>query len=46
MDCCETHSCGTVCEELLTVVAEVQSLLRVALGLKTRASLASLGLLK
>ena len=31
---------------LLTLVAEVESLLRAALGPKTRASLASLGLLQ
>ena len=46
MDCYETHSCGTAYEGLLTLVGEVGSLLRAALGLKTRASLVSLGLLK
>ena len=46
MDCCETHSCGTVWEDFLTLVVEVGSLLRAALGPKTRASLASLGLLQ
>ena len=43
-DCCGTHTCGTVLEELLTLEVEEGSLLRAALGPKTRASLASLGL--
>ena len=46
VDYCETHSCGTVWEEFLTLAVEVGSLLRAALGPKTRASLASLGLLE
>ena len=45
MACCEAHNCGTVLEELLTLEAEVGSLFRAALGPKTRAPLASLGLL-
>ena len=46
MDCCETLGCGTVSEVLLTLVTGVGSLLRSALGPKTRASLASLGQLE
>ena len=46
MDCCETHNCGTVWEDLLTSVAEVGSLLKAELGPKTRASLAILELLQ
>ena len=46
VDYWETHNFGTVWEEFLTLVAEVGSLLRTALGPKTRASLASLGLLR
>ena len=45
VDCCETHNCGTVWEELLTLEVAVGSL-RAALGPKTRASMASLGLLR
>ena len=44
VDCCGTHEGGTVWEGLLTLVAVVGSLLRAALGPKTRASLVSLGL--
>ena len=46
VDCCDTHSCGTVWEEFLTLVVEVGSPLRAALGPTARASLASLGLLQ
>ena len=44
MDCSGTHNHGTVSEEFLKLEVEVVSLLRDALGPKTRASLASLGL--
>ena len=40
-----THNCGTVLVELLSLEVVVGSLLRAALGPKTRASLVSLGLL-
>ena len=44
MDCCEKHKCGNVRGELLTPEVAVESLLRAALGPKTRAPLVSLGL--
>ena len=46
VDCCGTHNGETAWEELLTPEDEVGSLLRAALGPKTRPSLASLGLLR
>ena len=46
MGCYETLGCETISEVLLTLVIEVGSLLRTALGPKNRASLASLGLLE
>ena len=44
--CYETLGCGTVWEVLLTLVTRVGSLLRAALGPKTRSSLVSLELLE